>query len=487
MKGGSKLAYFIYKSNALYESFFVRTELTRAMKDLQLMKKVKFTLESLYIEVTAEIAALTAAIMPAIRHHGLNDIPDELLSHILTLDVYQHDNKKARKAYGKTQKNVVPERPRQLGSVSKRFRSVVFATPGCWSWIDEDTPSHRQMMFKELPVDMKVTLDKNASHLDQYKERIRHLEVHGNDRSLVELDFPSLNSLVLHGCGENILNWSLYQLTSLTCSIIPPPNAFPLLTHCVLDLPYRYAEDIGGRLLHLEPSFEDLANFLLSTSTLQYLSIPIDTRTLYNWTNKTIPLPNLERLHVKCNRLHKSFLEVFDCPKLKAVDMLLASFASDEPFTFREGFLDGTLSYKSFNVPSVANLTIQNAGKAFCVQLADIHRTFPRLRRLIVDGDFRVQVSRPNVEDHGDDISLDQLASVYIRVPLIDRYDNWTRLISAFKWYKKKGVKLRHLEVRDGMREEQMPNQCIFKKMATLFPTTVVRLDDYKWIRRARS
>lgn len=454
------------------------------MEALKAMKNVKQTMELLCVDVTAEITTLTRRVWPAILHNGLNDIPDEILSRILTFDAYTRDN-------------VDNGRPVQLQLVSKRFQSITRTTPGCWSRVDEKTPPHRQRMFENLPVDMRISnLDNNTRILDEYRGRIRHLEVNFSRMHVKEQSLPSVRSLVLHGY-RLIPDLSFPNLTSLTCPFIPPPRAFPFLTHCTLVLPVEYTCRYFGAKYRAEdvPDYEELAGFLSSTPTLQYVSFPIatDPDTMADYENlKPVPLPNLKYLQIKTNCLRGFFLEVLDCPNLEAMDVLLKTFYEEQT----EQSKSGTMSSSTFKIPSVTHLTIRgatrpgrkfNADESLYICLFDIHRTFPRLCDLNIDGEYLIEGMMSGTRSYNVDISLDRLRSVYVYIPIADHPANWINLSLILRLYKKKGAQPRRLEIKGRPSNERGKKRFTIKDMEALFPTTTIQVDDCKWAPRQDS
>lgn len=445
-------------------AFFVMTELVRAKKFLSAVKKIKRIMESLCTDATAEIATLTKHIMPAVLYHGLDDIPDEMLSRILTLD-----------ALG----SPVATRPEELRLVNKRFQGVVSSTVECWSQVKEGTS--RRRIFNNAPVRLTITQSTTVEDVDFYKERILHLKI--NDltpmHEVMSRELPSVRSLSYSCSFYALQNWTFPQLTRLECQSIPPPGTFPLLTHCALDLEVSYyVENIDdGPIADNVPDYDQLIKFLGSTPLLRSLSFPYDIHTHY-LINGPALLPNLKYLHVRTDGLDGVLLAIVDCPKLEVMEITFDSF-----YEYEHGELISDFS--NFELPNVKTLIVQGKhGRTEVLEIRamNIHRTFPALQRLVIDGIFQITDSRLWREDY-EGVSTAFLTSVLFCIPLLiikEAQDNWSSLSSLLGWYREKGVQLESLEVIDKGRDVSRKSQVSFKELTTLFPSTKIRVNDVK-------
>lgn len=500
------------------------------------MKDVKQTLESLCTDLTAEIESLSARIMPAVLHHGLDDIPDEVLARILVQDTSMpllkrfpypfHDHhSRDRKLYSKYGK-----RPEKLGLVNKRFRDVVSSSSECWSMVIERMP--RRRIFVNAPVDLRtIRFDHDVEDIGYYQGRIRLLELqydyiptgfHEKER----MDLSSVKSLIVHG---DYRMWiepdSFSQLCSLSCSYVPWETELQL-THCELDIPITYhVMDYCRRCINdckcgfnyvrpyvdNGPDYKELIKFLASVPSLRSLSFPFDTESCPDYRDsETITLPNLKYLHIKCDCLCDRFLKALECPILEVMDVFLKRNLNPE---LQRG--SGTISISSFRYPSVTHLTIRGVNNIF-VRLSDIHHTFPHLRKLVVDGELTLATDgvlkygdptliideEAELQNQGDNSSLSRLESVYLCIPMqkLPRYDSdenqdddiqassvtnlahrefrcW--LSSTFRWYKERGAQLRYLKTtrRRLPGEESRRDHRIAKELSTFFPLAKIIVD----------
>lgn len=85
------------------------------------MKKAREILELLCVDLTIAIADITARIKPAVHHHGLEEIPDEVLADILVRDSWDYLRRGIRH--------------KELKRVNKRFWSIISSTPLCSSHV----------------------------------------------------------------------------------------------------------------------------------------------------------------------------------------------------------------------------------------------------------------------------------------------------------------------------------------------------------------
>ena len=166
-----RTSYFLSRSDLLYESsLIVKTEFDKVMGFLRALKSIRQILDSLCMDVMAEIATLTARIMPAVLHLGLDNIPNELLARILTMDSCNSNRW---------------ERQEELMLVNKRFRDIVSSTPECWSQVRDS--NSRRNIFKNAPIDLQLTHSTTAEDIEYYEGRIRRLEVNNHEFSLEDV------------------------------------------------------------------------------------------------------------------------------------------------------------------------------------------------------------------------------------------------------------------------------------------------------------
>ena len=139
-----------------------------------------------------------------------------------------------------------------------------------------------------------------------------------------------------------------------------------------------------------------------------------------------------------------------------------------------------------YNAGTVTNLIITGGIKTLRINpdlivektlricLTELHITFPHLKRLSIDGNFRVDVKDPRIDLRKDHMAL---TSVYFRVPLENRWDD---LVAVFEYYKKKKANLTHVEVINRKRDPFRQNHDALKNLSTLFPNINIRVDEFK-------
>lgn len=117
----------------------------RAKDGLQDMKRARDILESLCADITTAITDVTARIMPAVLYHGLEELPNDLLTDILVRD----SSDDYRRGY----------RHKELSHVNKRFYSLILSTPSCWSYVD----THGMSQLRNFPIIRKASLPIDCS------------------------------------------------------------------------------------------------------------------------------------------------------------------------------------------------------------------------------------------------------------------------------------------------------------------------------------
>lgn len=199
------------------------------------MKRAREIVDSLCADLTTAINDVTERIMPAILHHGLEELPEELLTDILIRDSTSDFT-----------------RYRELRSVNNLFRSIVSSTPSCWSHVNtrkrgtSEMPESPVIRNASLPIDCHLGRLTPTSTFLLLKDRIRsiewHFDLYGRRKGTPLLyvdgkaDLPSVKTLHIPSftpesdfpCG-----WTFSQLTSLECNGHLPSGPFPCLRHCL--------------------------------------------------------------------------------------------------------------------------------------------------------------------------------------------------------------------------------------------------------------
>lgn len=441
--------------------------------------------------MAAEIAELNECIMPAVLHHGLDDIPDEVLARVLEVDAHCAES---------------AVRPEELRLVNKRFEAIVTSTPECWSKVGDDTP--RRRIFVDAPVDLD--LDQASSFwndVNYYHKRIRSLKVDSRRGLYVSL----LEEGIIDSSSLRYLSSSFYPyLTCLTCCDIPPPCDLQL-THYELDSSEPITgghDDNGSRIVKgyeigRGPDYHRLTQFLASMPSLQSLSFPVDTKN-YHYRRNSITLPHLKKLFIRTNFLSYGFLQALECPNLEVMDVLFDTFHDRQQRRV-------ITSTPSFTIPNVKNLTIRHVTLGydleeeffFFVEIFDIHNTFTHLRSLTIDGNFNVSLADEQLElelqrNQDGCLSLDRLESVYFHVPMLFErvnyvydhmgecelpdsltlHNNWDELSRIFLWYEERGARLKYLDVKEWLREGRTKSQLDVAELSLSFPEARIQVDN---------
>lgn len=451
-------------------------------------------MELLCSDLTYAINDITARIMPAVLHQGLEELPDEILTDILVLDSSRNE-----------------KRYTCLNRVNKRFWSIVSSTPSCSSHMFTHKRDISEM--RTFPVVRKVSLPVDCflgsatppSTFLHLMDRIRNFrwlsdDPHEYDKGKTffedERDLPSVKTLYIDNRDPESrfpCKWTFSRLTSLECATFLPSGPFPCLRHCVLNLEMEYERD--PEYIHLynkwetnsDSDYKTIYEFLGSTPSLETLSFPKNGNTPLGKDDdkpEYIELPKLRKLSLRCSPGADSFLELLRCPRLETLEIDLEAFIPDHFFSD----LFDNMSKWRYNAGTVTNLIITGGIKTLRIQpdlvvektlricLTDLHITFPHLKRLSIDGNFRVDVKDLRIDDRKDPMAL---TSVYFRIPLEER---WDKLVKVFEYYKKKKAFLTHVEVMDRKRDHLRRDHTALKNLSTLFPNINIRVDEFKRI-----
>lgn len=247
-------------------------------------------------------------------HHGLNDLPDEVLSNILVMDCCSPEY------------DMKVDRAHDVQLTNRRFRAIISTTPECWSRITRIVSLDKRLRLRG---EFDVVIDRNTHTrlIAKCADRIRSLECMEDTPSgwySCVWEFPSLGSLVIHGRGLVLRNWILPHLTRLDCCRVPLPGLFPALQQCKLEICHR------GK--HCSPTLEvfddeaNTANFLATTPLLRSLSLSVyENYSLRGNRHSTISLPQLRYLGLTAyteDLFSSELLNLLDIPNLECMQVV---------------------------------------------------------------------------------------------------------------------------------------------------------------------
>lgn len=444
-----------------------------------------------------DLEEFTNDLMPAVLHHGIGGLPDEILAMSLSTDAH------SMSTYAE-----LLERSGELQLTCRRFYSVIRSYPNCRSWNhisnsffgspdkqreDPNSEEHHRLKLTQLERQLRVhsvaPLDLCIHAKDQYllsylkrlvwphTDRIRALEWNGcygmPPGALTAArddyrEFPSVQTLIIR--SDNFFPpWTFPQLTSLECHLIPPPGSFPLLNRCV----FNYINCSVA-----SPCCDATARFLVTTPRLQYLEF-----SRASWSggckgiNTDILLPDLKALifgstHSSlCTRIIQSL----EHPVLECLEI-------------RDWFI--CLS-RGQVYPSVKTLELTLEDLYTEVVLDQVHRIFPSLQRLAI----RTYVGLPVWEETEAvtcialrSLTIDLASRVDRAIATLGRLthcckEDWDlETLGIIRDYKRSGAELHYVEVRGyrcGKTDRVMNPTSMREAISTLFPKATVRLPEW--------
>lgn len=421
-----------------------------AQSALQTLKKFRLSVESgpLTAALDEEIDAFRTSIMPAVLHYGMKNLPDDVLSDILSRDTCEYD------FYDEFN----PSLPRALDleRTCKRFRRLVLSTWECWTRVSNaylHKMSLRRVKFQldkfmNSPIDLVITSSeakRTAPLLETvllttaYRARIRSLHWSWifapafpipRGLSNARLEFPNLKSMrIASNIWENFPRWSFPQLTYLESSNVPPPNWTPLLRAWRPYGPYGRRPDIHWGCFY---------PFLETVPRLQ--SLQLDLIFSYGWIRviprNVVSLPELEVLQISLND-HFHHLESFyvfpetvKFPKLRTVE-----------FSGR-----GVHNFSSLFAPDSEFLTVESLtlhGIDSPLILDYVHKLFPCLQNLVIQTNHHILWSDK-------DFTPRFLPCGKLTIKLTARDNHWLKNIQALTGYRTFGARLDRIEVISG-------------------------------------
>lgn len=468
------------------------------------MKRARQILELLCADLTTAINDVTARIMPAVLHRGLEELPDEILTDILVRDSDGNDT-----------------RYKELNLVNKRFHKIVSSTPSCWSLVDTDNLDISEMRKfpiirkVSLPIDCYMSKETSIPTFIHLKDRIRSikwLDSRSSDNTDLTIaflilafgdksDLPSVKTLqITSSIPEDVFfpyKWTFSQLTSLECARFLPSGPFPCLRRCVLNLEMEY-KNVGkyGWVTKSYSDYNAIYKFLEQTTSLESLSFPKNGNTPLGKDDGKplfITLPKLKRLSLRCGPGKDNFLELLRCPQLETLEVELEPFMQENLLPALFDIYDDVHSrprkWRS-NLGTVTNLIITGGtnpmgihlgegqksafGKGMKISQWGLHYNFPHLKRLSIDGDIRIRDTLPREGDMNVPLAL---TSVYFRIPL---KDHWGKLEEIFRFYITRKANLKYVEVTDWNRDPLRQSHTALKSLSALFPNIDIRVDEFK-------
>ncbi|KAL5527130.1 hypothetical protein ACEPAG_5921 [Sanghuangporus baumii] len=352
------------------EDVYLRDELRflEGIHGLSQLREARRALSHLLSSIERTQETLRSTMYPAILSRGIDRLPDDILSHILTL---------ARSPGWKA--------ALYLSWVSRRFRAVALATPQLWSSLPptrmDDLSCEAMTRFLErsktvgltieLPLMMTEEYRQNPEwteavnmlivHKHQWKELTVDLatihqvvEVHEDDVLVSKLTFPEavLDSVEHLTIGDSLhrflwkdygadydwyddaspefySSWKFPSLKTLVSELhIPPPNILPDLTEFTLDISTHEAPERDVE--NSRPFLGALADFLNSQPALKTFKFIVGEYA-YPPVQSDINLPGLRTLYLENRYAHpqsvrtlRSVSQALWIPEVRSISLSVA-------------------------------------------------------------------------------------------------------------------------------------------------------------------